>query len=711
MFLTRRFYALASCASLLVIGSFFALKSQSTGRRASALIRTAVDESRLVTLAGNTRPEASAANDLGAVADSLVLNHMMLQLKRSPAQEQAAAQFIDDLHNPQSPNFHKWLTAEQFGKNFGLADVDLETITAWLQSHGFVVNLVSPSGMTVDFSGSAAQVSRAFHTSIHNLNVNGVHHIANMTDPQIPAALAPAVAGVVSMHDFMPHKMARPRYTFSYQGQPYQAVVPADLATIYDINPLFTAGTTGSGQTIAVIEDSNLYSSADWTNFRKTFGLTQYSSGSLTTSHPAGSGANSCSDPGVSSDDDEAALDVEWATAAAPGAAIVLASCDDTNVTFGGFIAMQNLLNGSNPPQIMSLSYGNCEAENGAAANASISSLFQQAVSEGVSVFVSSGDEGAASCDAGNLTATHGIGVSAYASTPYNVAVGGTDFSDVLNNTTGTYWNRTNTATYGSAIKYIPEIPWNDSCANSLFAQYMGYSTVYGTNGFCASNTVLTGQSQGFYGVGGGSGGPSNCASGAPATFGVANGSCQGFAKPSWQTGVAGIPSDGVRDLPDVSMFASDGEMWGHYAVVCFSDSSNGGAPCTGAPLNWAGFGGTSLAAPIMAGVQALVNQKNGGSQGNPNYVYYAMATSVPTAFHNTTQGDITQNCGGPFNCYGNLGTYVYGRGSRQFQTTWGGALSTSNTSFAPAYAAGTAWNFATGLGSIDVNNLVTNWK
>jgi subtilase family serine protease len=157
-------------------------------------------------------------------------------------------------------------------------------------------------------------------------------------------------------------------------------------------------------------------------------------------------------------------------------------------------------------------------------------------------------------------------------------------------------------------------------------------------------------------------------------------------------------------------MFASDG-IWGHYYVVCFSDTVNGGYPCSGAPVNWAGFGGTSASSPIMAGVQALVNQTYGGAQGNPNVVYYHLAAKVPTVFHATASGDNDQNCAGPYNCYGYNGTVVYGRGGRIFETTWGGALSVSNTAFTPAYTTGTAWNFATGLGSVDVNLLVTNWK
>ncbi len=704
----HRIYAIFSCASLLLTGSFFALKSQSTGRRAAALIHDRVDENKLVTLAGNTRPEATAENDLGAVADSLKLNHMMLQLKRSPEQEQAARQFVDELHNPKSPNFHKWITASEFGKNFGLAEADIQAVTGWLESHGFTVNAVYPNGTVIDFSGDSGQVRRAFHASIHNLNVNGVRHIANFGDPQIPEALAPAVTGVFSMHDFMPaKKVVRPKYSFTQDRQAVQAVVPADLATIYDFNPLFSAGITGTGQTIVVIEDTNLYSTADWTKFRTAFGLTQYSSGSLATQHP-NSGANNCDDPGVNSDDSEAILDAEWASAAAPGAAIVVGACASTNVTFGGFIAMQNMLNASNPPAIMSISYGSCEAGNGASGNAAINSLYQQAVMEGVSVFVSSGDEGAASCDANLPNATHGIGVSGWASTPYNVAVGGTDFADMLNGNTATYWSKTNTATYGSALSYVPEIPWNDTCTNALYAQYLGFSTTYGANGFCNSTAAANSPVQGVVAA---SGGPSSCASGAPATFGVVSGSCQGYAKPSWQTGLAGIPNDGVRDLPDVSMFASQGP-WNHVAIYCFSDPENGGSPCNGAPVNWDGeVGGTSLSTPIMAGIQALVNQKMGGPQGNPNPVLYALAARMPSVFHSITRGDIDVNCSGPVDCYGVLGTAVYGRGGRIFGTTWGGALSVSSSSFTPAFPAGSSWNFATGIGSVDANNLVMNWS
>lgn len=482
------------CAA--VVTAIFALSAVGTarGERQNRQITQNVDEGRLITLHGNLRPEANSANDRGVVPYAFRMEHMLLQLKRSPAQEQALQEFMAQQNDPDSANYHHWLTAQELGEKFGPSAEDLETIAVWLRGHGLEVNVTYPSHMVIDFSGTAGAVQEAFRTEIHNLNVNGVAHYANMSEPQIPEALADAVAGVVSLHDFKPHPMNKPRanYTFTSGGATYQAVVPGDLAKIYNLNPLFTGGTSGQGQTIVVLEDTNVYSTADWTTFRSTFGLSGYTSGSFTQVHPAPTGGGSnCGNPGVVvGNDGEAILDAEYASAAAPSAAIELASCTDTT-TFGGLIALQNLINASGtPPAIVSISYGECEAENGASANAAFNSAYQQAASEGVSVFVSSGDEGAASCDADKANSTHGIGVSGFASTPYNVAVGGTDFGDSYAGTNSTYWNSSNTSTYESAKSYIPEIPWNDSCASVLLSSAYSYSTTYGSSGFCNSRPL-----------------------------------------------------------------------------------------------------------------------------------------------------------------------------------------------------------------------------
>ena len=710
--ITGRTYFLFTMVALLFTFAFTTRAQVETGNHARNLITQDVNENNMVTLHGNVRSEANAANDRGAVADDLTMDHMLLQLQRSPEQEAALEKLIDEMHTKGSPNYHQWMTAPQFAAKFGVSKEDVQKVTAWLTSQGFHVNVAYPT--LIDFSGNAGQVRGAFRTSIHNLDVNGVQHIANMSDPQIPAALAPAVLGIVSLNDFRPramHKMHKD-YTFTSGGDTFQAVVPGDLATIYNLNPLFSAGTSGQGQTVVVIEDTNLFSTADWTTFRSTFGLSTFTAGSLTTVHPAPpSGSNNCTNPGTNGDDGEAILDAEYASAAAPSATIEVASCEDSRTTFGGLIAVQNLINESTtPPAIISISYGECEAENGATANAAYNTAYQQAVTEGVSVFVAAGDEGAASCDADEAKATHGIGVSGFASTQYNVAVGGTDFGDTDAGSNSTYWNTTNTSTFESAKSYIPEIPWNDSCAGVLLATFEGFATTYGSSGFCNSTTGK----DDFLTTAAGSGGPSGCATGAASTSGVVSGTCKGYAKPSWQTGVIGIPADGVRDLPDVSMFASNG-LWGHYYVFCWSDTREGGTACTGAPSGWSGAGGTSFASPILAGIQALVNQKQGARQGNPNPVYYQLAATEYGAsgsttcnstngntvastciFYDVTKGDMDVNCTGTHNCYLPSGT--------------NGVLSTSDSSYLKAYGTTTGWDFATGIGTVNAANLVSNW-
>lgn len=710
------------CLSLVALSLFTALRfsfqaQAQSGNQAPVLITQNIDESNLVTLKGNTRGEANGKNDRGMVADDLPMQHMLLQLRRSPQQEKALEQFIAQQQDPASANYHHWLTARQFGESFGLAQQDLDTITRWLESYGFTINVVYPSGMLIDFSGTAGQVRQAFHTEIHALNVNGVKHIANMSDPQIPAALAPAVEGIVSLHDFLPHAMheLRPQFTTSTG---YYAVVPADLATIYDLNPLFGGGISGQGQTVVAIEDTDVTNgsnNSDWKTFRSTFGLSGYTSGSLTQVHPAPSGGGSnCTDPGVNANDVEAALDVEYASAAAPSAAIELASCADTSSTFGGLIAVQNLINASGtPPAIMSISYGECEAENGSGANAAYDSAYQQAATEGVSVFVAAGDSGAAGCDPNASDATHGIGVSAFASTPYNVAAGGTDFADYYEGTSGSYWSSTNSASYGSALSYVPEIPWNDSCAGNVLATYYTYTP----EGLCNSIVSTFG---GYNTTVAGSGGPSKCATGSPSTPGVVSGSCAGYAKPAWQS-ILGNPSDGVRDIPDVSLFAANG-LWFHYYVFCFSDTSNGGTACTGDPSNWTGAGGTSFSAPILAGMQALVNQKVGGAQGNPDPVYYQLAASEygasgSTACNSNASGGPAGSC--IFYDITKAGTTAAdmvvdcATGSPDCSTTTSGdsyGILYDPSFSASAYGSASGWDFASGIGSVNAYNLVNAW-
>jgi subtilase family serine protease len=716
-------FPLTALASFLVVAP--ARAQFSTDLEPRIIFIQERQEGQQVALRGNVRPEARPENDRGPVAETFPMEHMLLQLRRPPAQERALEQFIDELHTKKSPNFHHWIDARKFGERFGPPTQELDVITRWLESHGFRVNVVYPSRMVIDFSGTAGQVRRTFATEIHHLDVKGEKHIGNMSDPRIPVALTSAVLGIVSLHDFRPqpmHKMHKAAPLFS-DSNGNLSVVPEDLATIYNLNPLFSAGISGQGQTIVVIEDTDVFSTSDWDTFRSTFGLSAYTSGSFKTVFPPPpTGTNNCKDPGVVTPNDaEAILDAEWASAAAPSAAIQMATCADSTTTFGGLIALQNLINASaNPPAIMSISYGQCEPANGAAANAAYNSAYQQAVAEGVSVFVAAGDSGAAGCDNPAAGATHGIAANAFASTPYNVAVGGTDFSDFYSGTTSTYWKPTNTPNFGSAISYVPEIPWNDTCASVLLATYWGPELPYGPNGFCNDPTNV-----GFFfqNTVGGGGGPSACGTGMPSIKGVVSGTCAGWPKPAWQS-VFGNPSDGVRDTPDISLFAADG-AWTHFYVFCWSDVANQGVPCTGDPSNWSGAGGTSFASPIMAGFQALVNQKSGSRQGNPNPVYYQLAAaeygpagnsscnssngntvSSTCIFYDVTLGDMDMNClyfesTDIFNCYDPGGAFASG---------YIGVLSTDNNSYQPSYAATTGWDFATGIGTVNVRNLVNNW-
>jgi Pro-kumamolisin, activation domain/Divergent InlB B-repeat domain len=711
----------ALAAVALSFASWPAALAQTPGGRAQALITQAVNDGYLLGLAGNTRPEAqNAANDRGRVDDSTPMQHLMLQLRRPAAQEQALETQLDQLHDPNSPNYHHWLTASDIGARFGPAPSDIAAVTNWLTLHGFTVNTVYPNGMAIEFSGTAGQVSAAFHTEIHHLSVNGATHVANVTDPQIPAALAPVVAGIVSLNDFRPRPQVvhAPQATANFTQSGNFYITPADLATIYNFNQAFNGGITGKGQTIYLVEDSDIYTNGgtvnDWATFRTGFGIpvANYPGASLTTIHP------NCVDPGVNpnGDDAEAIIDAEYASAAAPGAAIVMAVCND-------FVAMlQTMFNNPQiyPPAIMSISYGECEAMNGAAANLAYKNIYQTGTAEGWSIYVSAGDQGAGGCNFGGQTVTDGVAVNGLGSTVYNVAVGGTDFGDTFAGQNNTYWNSANTASFGSALSYIPEIPWNTTCGSQLFATFEGFATTYGASGFCNSSIIVN-QNPFFLQNWAGSGGQSLCAQGTPSVSGVISGTCSGWPKPSWQSGFLGNPADTVRDLPDVSMFASFGP-WRHAYAICFSDTANQGTLCDGTATGWStGWGGTSFGSPIWAGIQALINQYTGSIQGNPNPVLYNLAAAEYGAsgssacnssngntvagsciFYDVTAGDMVAPCTNYpntpnyFSCYRPSGTY--------------GVMSTNNGAYAPAFAAGLGWDFATGIGTVNVYNLITNW-
>src|SRR6201987_530510 len=426
-------------------------------------ITEALDESRLTMLKGNTHPLARREFDLGTAPATLPMERMLLVLKRSPEQESALRKLLDDQQDKHSPHYHKWLTPEQFGKQFGPSDADMQTITSWLLSHGFQVG--TTKGRTVlEFSGSASQVQEAFHTAIHKYIVNGEQHWANASDPSIPVGLAPAVSGIDSLHNFGRKRISHfvgmaPRekatgkiiisqreFTFpvstngcNAQDNNCYVVGPYDFATIYGVVPLWNSGVDGTGQHIGIVQDSNI-NVADVHAFRAMFNLPS-NDPTVIVDGP---------DPGILNagqfgGETEADLDVEWSGAVAKGATIDLVVSADTDTTAGIALSATSIIE-TNNDAIMSVSFGECEAFLGTSGNQFFNALWEQAASQGVSVFISAGDKGSASCDRfqglAPQPAVDGLAVSGIASTPFNVAVGGTDFQDVFSPTT--YWNVTN---------------------------------------------------------------------------------------------------------------------------------------------------------------------------------------------------------------------------------------------------------------------------
>jgi subtilase family serine protease len=660
-----------------------------------------VDLGNLVTLQGNTHPLARPEFDQGAAPDSLPMERVLLVLQRSPEQETALRKLLDEQQIKSSPNYHMWLTPEQFGEQFGPADADIQAVTGWLTSQGFQVNRVATGRTVIEFSGTAGAVRQAFHTEIHRYVVKGEEHWANASDPQIPAALKPVVAGFASLNNFPRQPMVerlgafsrskatgevRPLMTGGSGTNAYYALGPTDFATIYNVLPLWQASSAidGTAQTIAIVAESNI-DVQDVQDFRNVFGLPANSPQIIVDGV----------DPGVTANvlETEADLDVEWAGAVAKNATIDLVVSESTESTAGVDLSAVYIVDNNLAP-VLSESFGACEAFLSAGGNAFHNSIWEQGAAQGITILVASGDSGSAVCDRHETAAKYGLAVSGTASTPFNIAVGGTDFNDV--NTWSTYWSATNNSTtLSSALSYIPETTWNDSCARTGVA----------SNCASAASDTPTGID-----LVAGSGGASNCIN---PTGTYPNLTCTGgYAKPSWQSGT-GVPSDSARDLPDVSLFASNGFNRSFYAL-CEADALPAGyVSCNRAYSTWyfLGVGGTSASAPTFAGIMALVNQKTGERQGNANYVLYPLAaksscTSNATAvsnssciFYDVVAGNNSVACvGGSPNC---SNTTSGGYGILEVNPP---------TNPSPAWTTTAGYDLATGLGSVNATNLVNNW-
>ena len=508
-----------------------------------------------------------------------------MQLSSSPEQQAALEELLAGQHDPASPHFQEWLTPEQFGERFGPAQQDIDAVAGWLQANGFRVDDIGRGRRTLEFSGTASQVEQAFHTEMHQYDVAGERHLANSMDLAIPEALAPVIAGMAGLHDFRRQPMHRVLSQALYDPATdltggTHGLSPYDFAAIYNVTPLWNTRFDGTGQSVAIAGRTNIKLS-DVATFRSTFGLPSNNPQVILNGR----------DPGIvsSGEEMEADLDVEWSGAVAKGAAIKFVVSASTNASDGIDLSNQYIVNNNLAP-VMSVSFGACEAAMGAG-NQFYNSLWQQAAAQGISVFISTGDSGSAGCDSpgAHTPASHGLGVNGMASTPYNVAVGGTQFADTAN--PATWWNTGNDANYASAKGYIPETAWNESSYTSANA---------------TSNNLYAG-----------SGGVSSV-----------------YATPVWQAG-KGVPANDPgaaaqhhRYLPDVSLAAA-----GHEGYLVFHE---GGLYMVG---------GTSASSPAFAGLMAIVDQYTGGRNGNPNTRFYSLADQVPAAWHDVTAGTIAVPC------------------------------------------------------------------
>jgi hypothetical protein len=650
--------AIRVCRFMCSLALFLVTIIPALGQQPSAvapLISQPIDEARRTVLRGNTYPLARPSFDRGAAPPDLPMKRMLLVLKRSPGQEAALLSLLDDQQDKNSPNYHKWLIPDDFGKRFGPADQDMQTVVKWLQSHGFEIGRVAKGKNIIEFSGNAGQVKEAFHTEIHKYVVNGKEHWANANDPEIPAALTPVVAGVHTLHNFLKQPMlhvaeqkiqaqlvtgkdGKPHVTFP-GNPPVHALGPADFATIYNINPLYQANIDGSGKTIAVVARSD-YNDQDLFDFFDVFELSPPSFGrTVNGENPGNLGGG---------EQLEVTLDLTWSGAIARSSFITPVISGTTNTTDGADLSEAYIVD-NNSGDVMTESFGTCEASFTNTQAQTYSTLAEQAAAQGITYLVASGDSGAEGCDDPDVEtiASGPVSVNLLSATPFNLAVGGTIFNE--DGQENKYWSSTNDPnTLGSALSYIPEDVWNESCLASTCG--------------AGANIFATG--------------------GGASTF---------FVKPSWQSGVKGIPNDGKRDLPDVSLTAAAGN---DPYLVCIDASCE---PDSQGFISFAAVGGTSASTPSFAGIMAIVDRKMAARQGHAGYVLYKLAatenlstcngsntTTLPAStciFNDVTVGDNAVP-----------GEADYGLPSAKYQSTVG-------------------YDLATGLGSVNATNLVNKWS
>ncbi len=649
-------------------------------------ITQAIDNSSRVVIPHSTHPLALPAYDVGSLDGSAPLRRMILLLDGTPDQDYQLSVLLDSQQTEGSPDYHRWLTPNEFGQQFGPAPQDIQTVTAWLQQQGFSVDRISRSGKFIQFSGTSSQVEAAFQTRMRRYQVNGEAHIANATNISIPAALVPVVRGVVSLHNFFKKPMISryygvhrnpegmlapltPETTVTNNNGTFHYVSPDDFAKIYDTAPLLAGSINGAEQTVGIVAESDI-SLSDVTTFQSIFGLPN---------NPPTVTVDG-DDPGdvTGGADVEATLDVEWANAAAPGAQIDLVVSESTLISDGADLSALYIVD-QNLAQLVSQSIGGCEVFATEAGAEFQAALWQQAAAQGISVFAASGDEGAAGCDPNAPVpppgAQGGLSVNVVASTPFDTAVGGTEFNETgakvnpsPGTTAATFWSANNGAGFESALGYIPEVSWNDSCVGCESA---GDDSLEATGG----------------GV---------------SIF---------FQIPSYQTlDVTGLSAaltaagaSSARGVPDVALATSpnhDGYLF------CFSEdpSLNGELACStsnGQIQNAGVVGGTSVSSPAFAGIVALVNQKVGTPQGLANYVLYSLAAAE--TFSNCNSNTRTNPTTGT--------TCVFNDVTLGTNGVPGNDVTNDPARGDLGYPAGTGYDLATGLGSVDAKNLVSAWN
>jgi hypothetical protein len=633
--------------------------SQTSAVKLADRVTSAVDNRTRAALAGSMPPRAQHSTDLGAIAPDSRLQGITLAFSRTPAQQADLSALILAQQTPGSPQFHQWLTPAQFGARFGVSDNDLAATESWLQSQGFTIDSVSPSRESITFSGNAASVESAFGAPLHYFRANSdtVTHFAPAGDLTVPAALSNVVLAVGNLSSYRPrpHVILKPAYTSSLSGSHH--VTPKDLATIYDINSLYSAGYTGLGQTIAVVGETQVVPS-DISNFQTAAGVPINTPNLMYVPNSGTQGI----DNNQTGDEAESDLDLEYASSVAYKATIDFVYTGNA-VNQGVFQSVIYAIQQDLAP-IITISYGTCEPDLGTYYFNYYESYFQQAAAQGQTVINSSGDNGSTGCygDGTPTSNQEQLAVSYPSSSQYVTGLGGTEFpaadvtaaSPVTAGTT--YWagaTSTSTDDIGSALSYIPEQAWNDD----------------------SSAAVSSGG-----GLSSGGGGISTLS-----------------ARPSWQSGVTGITAGNFRLVPDVSLNSSPNNAGYLYcssdtAAIGFAGSCTNGFRVSSAYTNSTGLtiaGGTSFAAPIFAAMLAIINQAKGYTtgQGLIGPTLYSLASNNATyavAFHDINVANNGNNCTAG-------STYCSGAATGSYLTTAG-------------------YDEATGLGSVDLAKLVSVW-